>query len=161
MVTMDSRVGAYVVLVEQDRVLLIRWVEGQVPLWTLPGGGMELGETAEACAVREVFEETGLDVAIDRLLGVYDRYIPTEQRLSAGELPLHLHQVFYLGHVTGGELTATSDAGNDRAAWIDIPDVQELARIQGVDIALALAGCGPTTGLHARQVRTRWGSVSE
>ncbi len=147
---MDSRVGAYVVLVEQDRVLLVRWVEGPVPLWTLPGGGMELGETAEACAVREVFEETGLDVAIERILGVNDRYIPTEQRLSSGDRPLHLHQVFYLGHVTGGELTPTSDAGNDRAEWIDISNVQELERMQWVDVAIALAGCGPTTGPQAR-----------
>ncbi len=150
MVTMDSRVGSYVIVIGDDRVLLVRWVEGPVPEWTLPGGGMEFGESAEACAVREAREETGLDVVIDRLLGVHDRYIPVEQRLSAGDLPLHLHKVFYQGHVTGGELTTTSDPGNDRAAWIDLADVAELVREQGVDVALALAGCGPTTGPPVR-----------
>jgi 8-oxo-dGTP pyrophosphatase MutT (NUDIX family) len=39
--------------------------------WGLPGGAMELGETIEAAAVRETFEETGLRVRPDRLLGVY------------------------------------------------------------------------------------------
>ena len=146
MVKMDSRVGSYVIVIEDERLLLVRWVEGPVPEWTLPGGGMEFGETADACAVREAFEETGLEVVIDRLLGVHDRYIPVEQRLSAGDRPLHLHKVFYQGHVTGGELTTMSDPGNDRAAWIDLADVPMLVREQGVDIALALAGCGPTTG---------------
>jgi 8-oxo-dGTP diphosphatase len=145
MVTMDSRVGAYVIVIEENRVLLVRWVEGPVPEWTIPGGGMEFGETAEACAVREAREETGLDVVIDRLLGVHDRYIPLEQRLSAGDRPLHLHRVFYQGHVTGGELMPTSDFGNDRAAWISLADIPEMVRELGVDVALALAGCGPTT----------------
>ena len=39
--------------------------------WGLPGGAMELGETIEAAAVRETFEETGLRVRPDTLLGVY------------------------------------------------------------------------------------------
>lgn len=150
MVTMDSRVGSYVIVIEDDRILLVRWVEGPVPEWTLPGGGMEFGETAEACAVREALEETGLDVEIDRLLGVHDRYIPVEQRLRTADLPLHLHKVVYQGHVTGGELTTTSDPGIDRAAWIDLADVPELVREQGVDVALALAGCGPPSGPPAR-----------
>ncbi len=150
MVTMDSRIGSYVIVIEDGRVLLVRWVEGPVPEWTLPGGGMEFGESAEACAVREAREESGLDVVIDRLLGVHDRYIPVEQRLSADDLPLQLHKIFYQGHVTGGELTTTSDPGNDRAAWIDLADVPKLVREQGVDVALALAECGPTTDPPAR-----------
>ena len=39
--------------------------------WGLPGGAMELGETIEAAAVRETFEETGLRVRPDAILGVY------------------------------------------------------------------------------------------
>lgn len=140
MVTMDSRVGAYVVVIEDGHVLLVRWAQGPVQEWTLPGGGIEFGESAEGCAVREAREETGLDVEIDRLLGVHERYIPADQRLSAGDRPLHLHKVFHQGHVTGGELMAASDPGNDQAAWIALADVPGLVREEGVDVALALAG---------------------
>ena len=55
------RVGIGIVLLRGDEVLLVRRgrppAEGQ---WSLPGGVQELGETAEACARRELFEETGL-----------------------------------------------------------------------------------------------------
>src|SRR4051794_21144736 len=56
----DSRLAAYAVIVDDhDRVLLALWNEMAEPLWTLPGGGVELDETVEAAAVREVREETG------------------------------------------------------------------------------------------------------
>lgn len=58
-----------VVTDDDGRVLLVHRVDNG--LWALPGGGMELGESIEDCAVREVKEETGLDVEIVSLVGVY------------------------------------------------------------------------------------------
>ncbi len=55
---------------EQDRLLLIRH-QHHADLhtyWLLPGGGLEIGETDEQCAAREAFEETGLQVRVERLL---------------------------------------------------------------------------------------------
>ncbi len=54
---------------EVGRVLLQR--RGDSRLWGFPGGAVELGETPEQAAIREVKEETGLDVKAVRLLGVY------------------------------------------------------------------------------------------
>jgi len=42
--------------------------------WGFPGGVVELGESLEEAAVREVFEESGLKVKIDSLFGVYSKY---------------------------------------------------------------------------------------
>jgi 8-oxo-dGTP diphosphatase len=60
-----------VVIDDQDRVLLVkRSVEPKLGSWCLPGGFMELGETPEQGALRELEEETGLSGTIERLLGV-------------------------------------------------------------------------------------------
>ena len=60
-------------LIQDDEILMVRHAEPTRSYWTLPGGGVEPGETAAAAAVREVFEETGLRVRAVRLLweGVY------------------------------------------------------------------------------------------
>jgi len=77
----DVRVGAYAVLVDdRQRILLALWNEGPTPAWTVPGGGVEEGETPEEAAVREVREETGYDVELVRLLGE-DRFTVCWQEL--------------------------------------------------------------------------------
>ena len=57
-------------IVRDGEILLIQHREHAtgVAYWLLPGGGMEPGETPEATVVREMREETGLDVRIERLL---------------------------------------------------------------------------------------------
>jgi 8-oxo-dGTP diphosphatase len=72
-----SAAASAIIRDEAGRVLLIRrgGSEGlSSPAggeWSLPGGGMEPGETISACVVREAFEETGLHVEPVRLVGVY------------------------------------------------------------------------------------------
>jgi len=55
---------------EERRILLLRRSDGD-NLWGLPGGGIELGERAADAVVREVREETGLEVEPVALIGVY------------------------------------------------------------------------------------------
>ena len=56
--------AASVALIAGDRVLLVRRArQPALGLWTLPGGRLEAGETAEQCAAREVGEELGLTVS--------------------------------------------------------------------------------------------------
>jgi len=54
---------------DKKQVLLIK--RRDVPVWVLPGGGMEMNESPEEAIIREVKEETGFDVSITRKVGVY------------------------------------------------------------------------------------------
>lgn len=55
-------------LIHDNMILMVRHVEPTRAYWTLPGGGLEAGETPAEAAVREVYEETGLRVKAVRLL---------------------------------------------------------------------------------------------
>jgi 8-oxo-dGTP diphosphatase len=54
---------------KRDRVLLIK--RRDVPIWVLPGGGIEENETSEEAIVREIWEETGLEITIKRKVAEY------------------------------------------------------------------------------------------
>ena len=70
---MNPKVRATAVLIEEDRILLVKQRVSDARHWSLPGGALEMGETLEACVAREVREETGLSVRVDRLLYLGDR----------------------------------------------------------------------------------------
>ena len=74
---MESHVGpkvrATAVLIEDVEILLGQQRVTHQRDWSLPGGALEMGESLEACLTREVTEETGLEIAVDRLLYVCDR----------------------------------------------------------------------------------------
>ena len=56
----------------EGQVLLQKRKAGE--LWGFPGGVMELGESFEETIIREVMEETGLQVEVKQLIGVYSKY---------------------------------------------------------------------------------------
>jgi len=70
---MDYIVRVNAVLVEDGKILLVEQYVSETRHWAHPGGKPETGETLEECIIREVKEETGLDVSVDCLLYVTDR----------------------------------------------------------------------------------------
>ncbi len=66
-------IGVRVLVVRDGQVLLIRHRAGKKP-WALPGGGVERHERMAEAARREVYEETGAPVQIERLHGVFDSF---------------------------------------------------------------------------------------
>jgi len=87
--------------------------------WALPGGAQELGETIAECAVRECREETGVDVAVTGILGVYSdpRHIV---EYSDGEVRQE-YEVTLVGRPIGGEPTINEEASDVR--WVHPDDL--------------------------------------
>ena len=112
--------------------------EGDEPRWTLPGGGVELEERAEAGAVRELREETGYDVELGRLLGVDSYVIPGSRRLLDTDRPMKAVRVVYEARVVGGELTPEVDGTTDEARWVPLDEVADLPRVSLVDIGIGM-----------------------
>ena len=68
----DPKVVAVCVIARDGMVVMIRRATEQgYGLWSLPGGYMDSGEVVEEAAAREAWEETGLEVAVDGLLGLF------------------------------------------------------------------------------------------
>ena len=107
-------VGVGAVIVDDGKVVLIRRrYEPLAGQWSLPGGAVELGETLEASVVREMHEETGLDVEVGPAIEVFDRITLDEAR----RIRYHYVLVDYLCRIVGGELRAGSDV--DDAVFVD------------------------------------------
>jgi 8-oxo-dGTP diphosphatase len=118
-------VGA-VIKDEQGRLLLIkRGHEPGAGLWSLPGGRIEPGETDASALVREMREETGLEVQAGPLLGRVRRPAPGSTVLDIKD---------YAATVTGGTLRAGDDAAEAR--WVAVSDLRSLPITDGLVEAL-------------------------
>ncbi len=94
------------VLDEEGRILFQRRSDNG--RWCLPGGAIELGETAEQAAVREVREETGYDIEILRLIGVYSDPSHTTISYPDGNTVSYVALSFE-GRIIGGRPTISDE----------------------------------------------------
>lgn len=133
------RVGVGAVVLHRGRVLLVR--RGGQPSsgkWSLPGGLVELGESAVEAVRREIQEECSIDIRVVDVAGVIDRVT----RDAQGRVRYHYVLVDYLAYAESEAVVAGTDAAECR--WVEIERVGELEVTDGlVDMirrALALAG---------------------
>jgi ADP-ribose pyrophosphatase YjhB (NUDIX family) len=118
----NSIVVATSVFVEDDdeRILLIRRADNC--LWSLPGGGMEPGETVIGCAVREVKEETGIDIDVTGLVGIFSN--PSHVvAYPDGEIRQGFSICVSARPVAGNLRTSDESA---EVAWVSYDEVTEL-----------------------------------
>jgi ADP-ribose pyrophosphatase YjhB (NUDIX family) len=128
-----QRVGAYVVCVREGSLLMVRFTRSE--RWTLPGGGLDHGEHPRDAAVREVAEETGLEVLLGELVDVDSRLWDDQE-----DVLVHAIRILYTGEITGGTLRDEIGGSSDHAAWVPLADVVGLDRSRLVDAGLAAAG---------------------
>jgi ADP-ribose pyrophosphatase len=87
--------------------------------WSIPGGKVDLGETARQTVIREVKEETGLNVERPELIDVVDNVT----RDSDGKIEYHFVIIDYFVKLDGGVLKAADDA--DELKWVPLDDAEK------------------------------------
>jgi 8-oxo-dGTP diphosphatase len=115
-------VGIGVCVLHEGRVLLVR--RGQPPslgAWSLPGGAQELAETAEACARREVLEETGVTLGALHLAAVVDSI----HRDEAGMVEYHYTIIDFAALWASGTVRAGTDVS--AAEWAPLDGLETYA----------------------------------
>ncbi|WP_349828594.1 NUDIX hydrolase [Brevibacterium litoralis] len=123
----DTRVAAYALVLSDDRSeILLAWYNGSgggSPGWTLPGGGIEFGESLEDGCVREIHEETGLHATLGPVITT-DVFSTESDGRRPGGRPFRSVRIVYSAHVTGGTLgTLEVEGSTDHADWVDLHEL--------------------------------------
>jgi len=112
------RIRVGVVIFQDDHILLVQHHKEGRRYWLVPGGGLEFGESMGECALREVREETGLEIELGQLLFVSETRFPDASR--------HLVNFFFRARIVGGTLKVGVE---ERLAEARFVPVAELDRI--------------------------------
>ena len=113
-------VGVGAVIWQDDRVLLVR--RGKPPRqseWSLPGGAQHVGETVRETCLREIREETNLDVEIESLLEVIDGIF----RDDDGRVQHHYTLIDFKARWLSGEAKAGDDV--DDVRWVSLAELSD------------------------------------
>ncbi|SDN09558.1 ADP-ribose pyrophosphatase YjhB, NUDIX family [Fictibacillus solisalsi] len=102
----DLKAGVAVILLNEENQVLLQ-KRADVGLWGIPSGHIEIGETVSEAAIREVKEETNLDIRIKKLIGVYSD--PSSQVFTyPNGKAVHFITTCFLAEIIGGELRCNS-----------------------------------------------------
>ena len=115
------RVAVGAVVFKDDRVLLVR--RGQAPaedLWAIPGGSVEIGETLQEAAEREILEETGIQIRALKPIYTFD----VIERDAAGKVRFHYVIVDLAADYVLGEPSPGDDALEAR--WVSAREINSL-----------------------------------
>ena len=122
-----QRVAAYAVIVRGEEILLSRLAPKVTndELWTLPGGGLDHGEDPRDAVVREVKEETGLEVSVGEVARVYSAHLPRVWR-EGRKVDAHALRIVYEGWVPPDSpppRVLEVDGSTVEAAWHPLADI--------------------------------------
>lgn len=126
-------------ITQGDRILLCRMSQDSPDpgRWTLPGGGIDFGESPEDALRRELLEETNLRVEPVKLLTV------DSQLFNHPDRSVHVIRILYSARVLSGSLRSESSGTTDLCAWISKPELERLPMV-------AVARLGVRFGFEGR-----------
>jgi len=131
-----QRPAAYAVVRRGEAVLLTRISATgyHTGSWTLPGGGIDHGESPHEAVAREVREETGLDVEVGELLGVHDVRFSGTAPNGRFEDFHGIHLLFAAEPAGGAEpRVVEQDGTTDAVAWVPVADI-DAGRVDVLDL---------------------------
>ena len=104
------RIGVGVIIIRDDHVLLLkrRNVHG-ADTWSTPGGHLEFGETPEACAIREAYEETGVTIGEVKFRAITNDIFETEGK--------HYITIWMEGRYVAGEARVNAAYEMSEVGW--------------------------------------------
>jgi ADP-ribose pyrophosphatase YjhB (NUDIX family) len=113
------RVGTRAVIFNRDNEILVaHCLNPENNFYFLPGGGVWFHEKIEDCLVREVKEETGLEVKAERLLWVRD--------FIEGFPNLHGIEIFFLATITGGKFKPVHDTEPHEFSFMNVEKLERI-----------------------------------
>jgi 8-oxo-dGTP diphosphatase len=112
------RIRVSVIIIDDGTILLVRHEKYGRTYWVLPGGGVDFGESLGDAAVREVKEETNLDIVVDKLVFV-DDILPEDRHR-------HVVDVYFTAKVVGGELRLGADSYLREVKYFSVEDLATL-----------------------------------
>lgn len=130
---LEQRIGAYAVIVKNDKILLTKQWEG----FSIVGGGVEKGETLEDAFVREVKEETGLNVKPGKIIHAATTFFKRDKDATPRQsFQFYMtHEGPIVGEVVNNALTESEKTyTNDSPEWIDLSGTDEIDLRHSVDL---------------------------